>query len=92
MYDTKQVSVSGAVGVQVYTPSEQKIIKYLILDAPVSAAVAVLRDGETSGDIKATISTPVGDLNTFPLCGRRFDNGVHVKVTGVGAKAYLVIM
>ncbi len=87
---TKEVTVSGGVGKQVYASTKRVILKSVILTA-VSAANVVIRDGNASGAVVLDVSTPAATSRSFPLGRERFDKGMHVKVTGTNSKCYLVI-
>lgn len=90
--DLIEVTPSGTVGKQVYASTRPVVVKSVILTAPTSAATAIIRDGNASGTVMMTIKTPVGDTNNIVLeGGKRFDKGLHAKVTGVGALCYLEI-
>ena len=86
----KSVAISGTIGKQVFASTQPVILKSAIIDAgPTSAGVAVIRDGNASGEIVLTIRASTNNSNPTPLCGVRFDKGMHVKVLGSGAAAYL---
>jgi len=87
---TKEVTVSGAVGKQVYATSTKVILKSVILTA-VSAANVVIRDGNASGTVVLDASVGAALSDQFDLGRERFDKGMHVKVTGTNSKCYLVI-
>ena len=90
------VAVSGAVGKQVYAAGASPkpiILKGLIL-TPLSANTRVtIREGNASGNIvlvhnsfSAQVSQPI-NLDE----GKKFLTGMHVKVIGTGAVAYLLV-
>lgn len=90
--DTKQVTVSGSVGKQVYTSAQRVLLYGYGVYAPTSAADVTIRSGYTSGDIKHQTHGPVDEGNEIIFPGPvRFDLGMHVKVTGVGSIVYLYV-
>ena len=93
MSDFKEVTVSGAVGKQVYATTYKVKLLQAVLYAPTSAATVVIRDGNASGDTVLSIAAPAQNSTPVPLSeeGRRFDKGMHVKVIGLNAKCYLEI-
>ena len=94
---TKEVVVSGAVGKQVYAvdgSNGKPSLKGLLLCALSGRARVVIRDGNASGEVRAqgSVGTSAGSLPViFSEQGMRFDKGMHVKVLGAGATAYLYI-
>lgn len=96
MSELIEVVPSGSIGKQTYAADKPVIVTQVVLTAPTSAATVVLRDGNASGAVKLTMNTLVGDTNSVNLGedqkGKRFDKGLHVKVTGLGALAYLEIV
>jgi len=93
MADLIEVTPSGAVGKQVFSSTDPTILEGIVLTSTVSAAALVVRDGNASGEVKLTLQQEVGSSRPYPLAeeGRRFDKGMHVKLTGVGALCYLEI-
>lgn len=87
----KSVAISGTVGKQVYDSTRQAILRGVTLDAgPTSAGSFTIRDGNASGEIKLTGRMPANNCQPVPMQGCvRFDKGMHVKVLGSGAVAYL---
>lgn len=92
---TKQVTVSGSVGKQVFTVGQgvdPTRLKGYSIYAPVSAATVVIRSGNASGDVIHEGQCALDEPAEFLFSGCiRFDHGMHVKVTGVGSAAYLYI-
>lgn len=101
--EIKSVAVSAAVGKQVYAvPIGQgvgnsaavKVVLRGLLLTPLSAnARVVIREGNASGAI-ILVTNSLSARNPVPIEleeGKRFDTGMHVKVTGTGAVAYLYI-
>jgi len=89
----KQVTISAAVGKQVIATTEKtRLHQVILVPSAVSAAVLVLRDGNASGEVIASLnvaantpfSLPVKQENGMPI-GR----GLHCKITGTGAVGYL---
>jgi len=91
MSELKEVTVSGSVGKQVFPSTRPVKVRSVILVA-VSAAVATIRDGNNSGEVKLVTIGPAGNTNqvVFDPCVR-FDKGMHVKVIGTSSKVYLEI-
>jgi hypothetical protein len=91
MSELLQVTPSGSVGKQVFASTKPVVLKSVVLDAPTSAGSLTIRDGNASGDIRLTANQALGGTKQIELCGKRFDRGMHVKVTGVDATCYLEI-
>jgi len=88
---TKQVTVSGSVGKQVFAITGQPaILDGVIVDA-VSAGTIAIRDGASSGNLVLTASFLKQESAVYPIGGMKFNKGMHVKVIGNSNKAYLVI-
>ena len=87
----KQVGISGTIGIQVFPTTRQVLLRNAILDAgAVSAAVLTIRQKNASGEVVLICRQALAGTLSVPLEGLvRFDGGMHVKVTGVGATAYL---
>jgi hypothetical protein len=86
------VTVSGAVGKQVYAaPSGKVEIEHVFLTPSAVNATITLRDGNASGEVvffgRAHTS---GGTRDFEIC-HKFNKGLHVKVIGTAAVAYLEI-
>ena len=98
---TKEVTVSGAVGKQVYDTSlatsaaanQKVVLRGVVLYAPTSAATVEVRQGNASGNVDVATASPAQDSRhlDFGNKGIRYDKGMHVEVIGVDAKAYLLI-
>ncbi len=93
---TKEVTVSGAVGKQVYPTSgngKNVSLKGFLLCSLSAKARVVIRDGNASGAVQYQGNAVSG--GTLPVIlteeGHRFDKGMHVKVLGTGATCYLYI-
>jgi len=92
MSELLEVGISGAVGKQVFASTKPVVLKSVIVNTSASAGVIVIRDGNASGEVKLTISQAAGENKQIELAGKRFDKGMHVKVTGTGTLCYLEIM
>ena len=86
-----QVTVSGTVGKQVISTSNQGSLKCVALTPSAVNATIKIRDGNASGEIVlfARAHTSGGTL-VIPV-EHEFTKGMHVKVIGTLAEAYLVI-
>jgi len=91
MSELKEVGISGAVGKQVFASTKPVILKSVITTSTVSAGTIIVRDGNASGDVRLTIVQPINSSSQKSLDGKRFDRGMHVKVTGIGSLTYLEI-
>lgn len=93
---TKEVTVSGSVGKQVYPTSgngKNVKLKGFLLASLSAKARVVIRDGHASGAIQYQGTCVSGGTLPVKLTkeGHRFDKGMHVKVLGTGATCYLYI-
>lgn len=86
----KEVTVSGAVGKQVFTSAQPVVFLGGCLTA-VSAATVTIRDGYASGEIAYKAIGIKGTTFGCKLKGARFDKGMHVKVIGTNSAVYLEI-
>jgi len=92
--DTRQVTVSGTVGKQVFATTYGSVLLRGLNLSPLSAAAYVaVRDGNASGTVVVEHHAVSNDSKPliFPGKGRLFRNGMHVKVLGTNAKCYLFI-
>lgn len=92
----KQVTVSGAVGKQVFATVGQPTILhgFLFRAATGVTGTVTIRDGNASGDVVADVIVPSNNSHDFLFHGDhgvRFDKGMHVKVIGASAAAYLYL-
>lgn len=90
-----QVAVSGAVGKQVFKTSGNNTFKCklesITLTPSAANATIKIRDGNASGDVVFFGRAPSAQgSKTFEVC-HPFTKGVHVKVIGTLAEAYLDI-
>jgi len=92
MSELLEVGISGSIGKQVFASTRPVVLKSVIVNTTVSAGVVVIRDGNASGDVRLTVNQTAGGNKQIELAGKRFDRGMHVKVTGTGALCYLEIM
>lgn len=91
---TKSVAISGTVGKQVFATTYGEVLLRGVNLSPVSAAAFVrIRDGNASGAIMYEGSVVANGFHAvqFPGLGLKFNNGMHVKVLGTNAVAYLWI-
>ncbi len=90
----KQVTVSGTVGKQVFATTAPALHK-AFAGTPSAANVTIkIRDGNASGDVVffgKYLSAQGTKEHLFSREGVRFDKGMHVKLIGVLAEAYLYI-
>lgn len=85
------VTVSGAVGKQVFATTQKVVLKGLSLTPSGANATIKIRDGNASGEViyfgRATSAN-----GTFATkMEHKFTKGMHVKVIGTNAEAYLDI-
>ena len=92
MSELIEVAISGAVGKQVFASTRPVVLKSIITTSTVSAGTTVVRDGNASGEVKLTLVQGVGGSTPYGFEGKRFDKGMHVKVTGTSSLAYLEIL
>ena len=86
-----QVTVSGAVGKQVFSSSRQAEICSVILSPSGANATVTIRDGNASGEVVLWAKTPSAQGSMQYEIEHKFTKGVHVKVLGANAQAYLII-
>jgi hypothetical protein len=87
----KQVTVSGTVGKQVVATTEQAKVCGLFLTPSAANATIKIRDGNASGEV-VFFGRAMSAKGTNPLeIEHKFTKGMHVKVIGANAEAYLVI-
>lgn len=89
-----QVTVSGTVGKQVFSTTTQRILKGFLFTPSGANATVKIRDGNASGDVRffGRYLSALGSKDVmFPKEGMRFDKGMHVKIIGANAEAYLYI-
>ena len=92
---TKQVTVSGAVGKQAIPSTQQVVLHgFLFRAATGVTATCTIRDGNASGDVIADVIVPSNNSHDFNFQGNggvKFTKGMHVKVIGTNAAAYLYL-
>lgn len=91
MFIIQQVTISGSVGKQVF-PTTRKVYLHSIALTPSAANATIkIRDGNASGDVVFFGRAPSAyGSKTFKL-KHEFTKGMHVKVIGTLAEAYLDI-
>jgi hypothetical protein len=89
----KQVTVSGTVGKQVVPTNGQAVLHGVMLTPSGANASVKIRDGNASGEVVFFAKSP--SASTHPTIhipvSHNFTRGMHVKVLGTGADAYLDI-
>lgn len=87
----QQITVSGTVGKQTIATTQQAILKGVMLTPSAANATIKIRDGNASGEVvlfaRAHMSGGTKDLKM----NHKFSKGMHVKVIGTNAEAYLLI-
>lgn len=87
----KEVTVSGTVGKQVVPTTEQVTLQCVNLTPSAANATIKIRDGNASGEVvffgRATSAFGTESWKT----SHKFTKGMHVKVIGTNAVAYLVL-
>ena len=88
----KQVTVSGAVGKQVFPTSDSQASLRGIIFTPSGAnSTLKIRDGNASGGV-VLFAKALSAFGTKEYEVRhKFTKGMHVKVIGANAEAYLVL-
>lgn len=85
------VAVSGSIGKQVYPTTQQVTVEKLILTPSGANATVKLRDGNASGEVVFFGRAPSAyGSKEFEFC-HKFNKGLHVKVIGTLAEAYIDI-
>lgn len=91
----KQVTVSGSVGKQVFPVTGQPTLLhgFLFRAGTGVTATCTIRDGNASGEVVADVIVPSNNSHDFKFSDHcvRFDKGMHVKVIGTNAAAYLYL-
>ena len=92
MAELIEVAPSGTIGKQTFATDKKVVLCGAILTAGVSAATLVIKDGNASGTTVLTLKTAINTSTpNVEIEGKRFDKGMHVKVTPASALAYLQI-
>lgn len=89
----KEVAVSGSVGKQTFAVTIPTVLKGFSITPSGANSSIKIRDGNASGDVVffGRFLSAFG-TKTIPFkCGVRFDKGMHVKILGTAAVAYLQI-
>lgn len=85
------VTVSGSVGKQVFPASRTVELEGFTLTPSGANATVKIRDGNASGEVVFFGRAPSAHgSKQFEVC-HKFTKGVHVKVIGTNAEAYLDI-
>ena len=90
----KQVTVSGSVGKQVFSSTQPTFLHGFLFRAGTGVtATCTIRDGNASGEVVAEVIVPSNNSHDFNFTDHcvRFDKGMHVKVIGASAAAYLYL-
>lgn len=86
-----QVTISGSVGKQVYPTTKQIEVSKILLTPSGANATIKIRDGNASGEVVFFGRAPSAQgTKDFEVC-HKFTKGMHVKVIGTLAEAYLDI-
>lgn len=87
-----QVVVSGTVGKQVVPTTQQVELKTVTVSTSAANATIKIRDGNASGEVVlwAKIPSAAGTLNLQDI-KHKFTKGMHVKLIGSNAQAYLTL-
>lgn len=86
-----QVTVSGSVGKQVFPTTMQKEVCGITLTPSGANATVKIRDGNASGEVVLFARAPSAQGSKFFEFEHKFSKGMHVKVIGTNAEAYLDI-
>lgn len=86
-----QVTISGSVGKQVYPTTKQVELETVLLTPSGANATIKIRDGNASGEVVLFARAPSAQgTKQIEFC-HKFTKGMHVKVIGTLAEAYLDI-
>lgn len=88
-----EVTVSGTVGKQVIPTTKQVTLGSLVLTPSAANASIKIRDGNASGEVVLYATCPSAgkqSINLQDVC-HKFTKGMHVKVLGTAAVAYLTL-
>ena len=86
-----QVTISGTIGKQVISTSNQGSLKCVALTPSAANATIKIRDGNASGEIVLFARATSANGTLIIPVAHKFTKGMHVKVIGTLAEAYLVI-
>lgn len=86
-----EVAVSGTIGKQTIPTTQQATLKGIVLTPSAANASIKIRDGNASGEVVfyARMSATSDSGEFFPE--HKFTKGMHVKILGANAVAYLVL-
>lgn len=85
------VTVSGTVGKQVYPTNKQVEVENILLTPSGANATIKIRDGNASGEVILFARAPSAQGTKQFEVSHKFTKGMHVKVIGTNAEAYLDI-
>lgn len=87
----KQVTVSGTVGKQVFATTKPTVLHGFLFTPSGANATIKIRDGNASGEVVffGRYLSAAGSQDISFDEGVRFDQGMHVKILGTAAEAYL---
>lgn len=86
-----QVTVSGSVGKQVFPTTMKKEVCGITLTPSGANATIKVRDGNASGEVVLFARAPSAQGSKVFEFEHKFTKGMHVKVIGTNAEAYLDI-
>lgn len=86
-----QVVISGTVGKQVIPTTGQAYLKNVTLTPSAANATIKIRDGNASGEIVLFARAHTSGGSKCIETNHKFTKGMHVKVIGTLAEAYLVL-
>lgn len=86
-----EVAISGTVGKQVVPTTRQVTLKSLTLTPSATNASIKIRDGNASGEVVFYARASGSADSLFVESEHKFTKGMHVKVLGSNAVAYLVL-
>lgn len=89
----KQVTVSGSVGKQVFGTTTKALLRGFAFTPSGANATIKIRDGNASGDV-VFFGRFLSAFGTRDVCLDEpvpFQKGMHVKIIGANAEAYLFI-
>ncbi len=90
----QEVTVSGSVGKQTLPTTKQGVLKGFSFTPSGANATIKIRDGNASGEVVffgRYLSAYGTQDELFPEEGMRFNKGMHVKIIGANAVAYLYL-
>ena len=85
------VEVSGSVGKQVIPTTTQCCVESVIITPSAAVGTVKIRDGNASGEVVFYGMAPNAGGTIQCNIDHKFTKGLHVKVIGANAQAYLII-